>query len=72
MFSLLLVFKSSNDNGSETISFPYGFKSLFLVLCRTLCGSERLHSQLLNAKATVVDLLISPSLTVTLSQARVL
>lgn len=33
---------------------------------------EGLHSQLLNANATVVDFLISPSLTVTLSQAWVL
>lgn len=66
MFSLVLFFKSCNDNGSET------FKSLFPVLCRTPCGSEWLHSQLLNANATVVDFLISPSLNMTLSQARVL
>lgn len=56
----------------ETIPLLYRFKSLFLVLCRTPCGSEWLLSQLLNANATVVDFLISPSRTVTLSQAQVL
>ena len=69
LFTLVLFFKSSNDNGSEAIPFAYRFKSLFPVLCRTPCGSEWLHSQPLNANATVVGFLISASLTMTLSQA---
>lgn len=65
LFSLVLFFKCSHDNGSET------FKSLFPVLCRTPCGSEWLHSQLPHANATpVVDFLTLLSLTMTLSQAR--
>lgn len=67
-----MFFKSSNDNGWETIPFAYGFESLFLVLCRTPCGLAWLCPQLLNVNATVVDFLILLSLTVTLSQAQVL
>lgn len=65
LFSVVLFFKCSHDNESET------FKSLFPVLCRTPCGSEWLLPQLPHANATpVADFSALPSLTRTLSQAR--
>jgi len=69
LFSLVLFFKSSNDNGSEAIPFPHRFRSLFPALCRIPCGLDWLHSLLLWANATGW-LFNSTPLTVTLSQAQ--